>query len=81
MVRFHKGEKYREKNYNERQIQMIEIVRASDKIAKLYKPKTINVESDIEDKINELINEEVEESAFKILEKHLNKNKDIINNK
>ncbi|MCQ4921571.1 HD domain-containing protein [Tissierella carlieri] len=80
MIKYHKKEGYMDRELNDRELKMTEIVRIADKIAKLYKKKNIKTKkkinetkSEVKDEINKLINEEVKEEAKNILKKRLKK--------
>ncbi len=68
MIRHHKG-KYKNKSLNDYDILMIEIVRAADKIAKIYKKENFKVKTIIKimNSINKLKDENVKSAAVKIL--------------
>lgn len=68
MVRWHKENGY-DKTLKGRKLRMVEIVRVSDKIAKLYKINKINIENEYiiaKGKIESLISKDVKREAYKI---------------
>ncbi|WP_034440069.1 HD domain-containing protein [Clostridium ihumii] len=66
IVEFHKGSVKKYKDKSETSIKLIEIVRAADKISKLYKDKKFKLDK-IKASIDELNNEEVKKVAVKVL--------------
>ena len=65
IVKHHKGSKYLRKNCSDERIRMIEIVRISDKISKIYKGK-VN-EEEIIKKIKKLHDKKVKSAATEVL--------------
>jgi putative nucleotidyltransferase with HDIG domain len=70
IVRYHNSENDYLLTCNEKQIQFIEIVRAADKIAKLYKHKSNDkkVYKDVVEKIDKLNNKEIKSISLRKLE-------------
>jgi exopolyphosphatase/pppGpp-phosphohydrolase len=77
MVRWHKGDSYINKDYSKKQIRMIEIVRAADKISKIYKKSIEDCAYSIIKDISCLQKKKVKKAAAVVLlerVKSLNKN-------
>lgn len=68
MIKWHKGKGYKERKYSSKQILMIEVVRAADKISKLYKSKKSFAKTceSIEKKLEKLMDKEVKKHAMDI---------------
>jgi len=74
MIRAHKG-KYRHciEKITENQLQLMEVVRAADKISKIYKKELKKVINDIEEGIDNLNNQNVKEVATEVLANRIRK--------